>query len=176
MTWLVTIALTLLAFFGCERPATPRDLEQSFLERASSRGMLDVRLADTALSRGVHPAVREFARRVLADWAGQRQDLVNAALADELTLPRDLTEAEQTEYIHVAASRGEAFDQAYLAATIAAQREAIADCHEETRNFHSAVASWAAGALPEFERRLAAARLLADETPSAVRISAATPE
>jgi putative membrane protein len=176
MTRLVSVVLALLAFFDCQRPMTPHDVEQSFVDRAASAAMLDVRLADTALSHGNRAEVREFAQRVLAERSEAHQALTRAAENAQLELPPDLSEMHQVEYIRLATLRGDAFDSAYLASVIAAGESSVADCGQEMDHFHSEVSGWAAESLPGLERRIEAARALASERPPSVRISAATPE
>ncbi|HTO08771.1 MAG TPA: DUF4142 domain-containing protein [Myxococcota bacterium] len=177
MSWWLTVLLGVLAFVGCQRPTTPQEREQSFLDRAGSAGMLQARLADVALSHCVRREIYDHARHVLEDWTDARKALTRAARADDLELPSDLSEPHQEEYIRVAAARGPEFDQAYLLAAIEADAAAVADFREEKTSFRSETAKWAAAELPELERRLAAARrLAAQEESPAVRISAATSE
>jgi putative membrane protein len=164
MKWTLMAALSWLSAFSCSLAPAPQASEAAFVEQAASTGMLDVRLAYTALSHAASQEVRELAQRQLAEQGKAYEALSVAANRADLEMPLDMTAEHQSLYIRLAGLRGEEFDRAYLASMLTSDPGLIAQVRAESERSRTEVADWARETLPLLEKRLEHVRSLASET------------
>lgn len=157
-------ALGWLSALSCSLDRAPQASEAAFVEQAASIGMLDVRLAYTALSHAASQDVRDLAKRQLSEQGKTYEALSVAASRADLDMPVDMTAEHQSLYIHLAGLRGEDFDRAYLATMLTNDPALIAQVRAESERSRSEVGNWARETLPLLEKRLEHVRSLASET------------
>jgi putative membrane protein len=109
---------------GSPRTVAPSPVE--FLTKAAESGLAEVRLAELAQERAESAAVKQFARRMIADHSRANSELESIALSRNRAMPGQLDAAHQGTMDELQGKRGAAFDAAYMAAMHADHRKAIA--------------------------------------------------
>ena len=135
---------------------------QAFAEIAASSNMFEIESSQLALERATNDDVRAFAQHMIDDHTAAGEKMKAAAQADGTTLPAVLAEKEQAQLEKLRSVEGEAFDQAYLTAQVAAHDEAVALFDTfSTEGQESALRQFAAETLPTLEEHQTAVHELA---------------
>jgi putative membrane protein len=140
--------------------------DRVFIQRAGSRGLLQVKLGQLAEKKGTSPAVVEFGKRMVTDYSKANEELKAAAKGAGFPAPALLRQDQQIFDRFNGMGRS-SFDKAYMA-------QMVAHHSEEVRLFKGESASGrvqslkqlAARMLPEMEQRLS----LATETAGSVGV------
>ncbi len=102
-------ALLALQLSAAEAPTDP----SGFVNGATQAGLLEVQLAQMALTTSSNPAVKQFATRMVADHGAANLELAAIAKAKGITVPAAL-DAEHSKMMHALHGQtGKAFDTAY---------------------------------------------------------------
>src|SRR5688572_13709892 len=141
------------------------DLEDDteFAVAAAEGGMLEVQLAQLALTKATSPKVKEFAQSMVDDHSKANEELKSLAQTKNISLPATLSEKCQKDYNDLAEKSGADFDKAY-------SEFMVKDHKEDLNKFKKAadkaedgdIKSWAAGKVPVLEHHLAMAESLED--------------
>ncbi|HET9663693.1 MAG TPA: DUF4142 domain-containing protein, partial [Burkholderiales bacterium] len=135
---------------------------QEFLRRAAQGGIADVAAGKMAITRARTPEVRKFAETVIKEHRLTHQLLKALAANNHAVLPAAPT-PEQRETLRALQSKnGAEFEQAYVAAQIAAHEESIALLKAEIeRDRNIETKAFAKEMLPTLEAQLKKAYQLA---------------
>lgn len=135
--------------------------DASFITAATRGGMAEIRLAELAMRNGRSPAVKSFARKLLADHGGGNQELAALARRKEIATPEGIGAEYQGVYDDLAKLRGRAFDRAYAEAMVKDHQDDIREYQTEARDGTDPdVRAFAAKAVPMLEEHLRAAQAL----------------
>jgi len=139
---------------GEEMPQPITDPQQ-FADSASSSNMFEIQSSQIALDVSDNPDVLAFAEQMVADHTAAGDQMTQAAEADGITPAAGLEELHQAQLDELVDLDGEAFDEAYIAAQVAAHRAAVALFQSfSTDGEDGALKSFAAETLPTLEQHL----------------------
>ncbi len=99
---------------------------QNFAEMAAVSNMFEVMSSEAALEKASKDETKTFAQHMVDDHTKAAAEMKPAAEGEGVTLPSGLDEKHQAKLDELSAKDGEAFDQAYLEAQLAAHQEAVA--------------------------------------------------
>ncbi len=105
--------------------------DKQYAQAMASRGIMEIRLGQTALDKTEREDVKQVARRLIADYLSWNEGMAKAAKKLEITLPSELSGKEKAELDRISALSGPAFDQAYLKEVIRLQTKALSMSHHE---------------------------------------------
>ena len=146
--------------------------DSSFLQMAGSIGLLQAKLAKLAQSKASSPAVREFGKRMEADYAKVNDEL--AAGAKQAAYPAPLViRQHQQVYSRFDKAGTSSFDKKYMSQVVADQNAAVRLFqHEAEHGRIASVKELAAKLLPTLEEHVS----LATQTATSVgaEVTAAT--
>jgi putative membrane protein len=168
---LVAAAVTglFLSAAGGPAPAAaqqPKSLasDSVFIQKASSVGLLQVKLGQLAEKKGTSPAVVEFGKRMVTDYSKANEELKAAAKSAGFAAPVLLRQDQQTFDLFNRTGRS-SFDKAYMAEMVKQHREEVRLFQGESAGGRvQSLKQLAARMLPEMEQRLS----LATETAGSV--------
>ena len=98
--------------------------DSSFIQMAGSLGLLQAKLGKLAEDKGTSPAVRDFGKRMEADYAKANEELANAAKLAAYPKPVMLRQHQQTYERFLRMGRG-SFDKKYMAEMVADHNDAV---------------------------------------------------
>ena len=168
---LVAAAVTGLFLSVAGRPA-PAAAQQTkslasdsvFIQRASSVGLLQVKLGQLAEKKGTSPAVVEFGKRMVTDYSKANEEL-KAAAKEAAFLAPALLRQDQQVFDRFNGMGRSSFDKAYMAEMVKQHREVVQLFQgESTGGRVQSLKQLASRMLPEMEQRLG----LATETAGSV--------
>jgi putative membrane protein len=137
-----------------------------FIQRASSIGLLQVKLGQLAEKKGTSPAVVEFGKRMVADYSKANEQLKTAAKAAAFPAPILVRQDQQTFDLFNATGRS-SFDKRYMAEMVARHNEEVRLFQQESSGGRvQSLKQLASRMLPEMEQRLS----LATETARSVGV------
>ena len=168
---LIAAAVTGLFLSAAVGPAPaaaqqPKSLasDSVFIQRASSAGLLQVKLGQLVEKRGTSPAVVEFGKRMVSDYSKANEDLKAAAKAAGFAAPVLLRQDQQTFDLFSRTGRS-SFDKNYMAEMVKQHREEVRLFQGESAGGRvQSLKQLASRMLPEMEQRLS----LATETAGSV--------
>jgi putative membrane protein len=105
--------------------------DSSFIQMAGSVGLLQVKLGKLAEQKGSSPAVREFGKRMVADYSKANEELAAGAKQAAYPAPVLLRQHQQT-IDRLSRASGGSFDKKYMAAILSEQGEAVRVFQQET--------------------------------------------
>jgi putative membrane protein len=113
--------------------ATALASDSSFIQVASSLGLLQVKLGKLAEEKGSSTAVRDFGKRMVADYSKANEEL--AAGAKQSAYPRPvLLRPHQQIFIRVSGANRSSFDKSYMAEMVRQHDEAVRLYQDEAKN------------------------------------------
>ena len=133
------------------------DRDQKFLQDAAKGGMMEIRMGQMGLERGVSPAVKSLSQHLVNDHTAANKEL--AALANEkgAFLPGD--DAQMIASMPFATKSGDDFDKGFALQAVEDHRKAIAEFENETRTGTDPdIKNWATKSLPTLRAHLAEAQ------------------
>jgi putative membrane protein len=137
-----------------------------FIQRASSAGLLQVKLGQLAEKKGTSPAVVEFGKRMVTDYSKANEELKAAAKVAGFPAPALLRQDQQI-FDRFNGKGRSSFDKAYMAQMVAQQNEEVRLFKGESAGGRvQSLKQLAARMLPEMEQRLS----LATETAGSVGV------
>lgn len=137
---------------------------QQFADMASSSNTFEIESSRVALEKSTNDQVLAFAQHMIDDHTKAGQDMMAAAQSDGITPATALQPHHQSQLDELTGLEDEAFDEAYLAAQVAAHDEAVALFEAfSTNGEESALKSFAAETLPTLQEHRAEVGTLAGE-------------
>ena len=135
----------------------------AFAAAAASSNMFEIESSELALDKASSDDAKAFAQQMIDDHTAAGEKMKAAAEGDGVVPPAAMAEKEQAQLEKLQSAEGEAFDEAYLAAQVAAHDEAVALFTSFSESGQeSALRSFAAETLPALEEHQSAVRDLAD--------------
>jgi len=133
--------------------------DTDFAVQAADGGMLEVKAAELALSKGTSAKVKEFAQTIVADHSKANEELKTLAQQKNITLPDSLSEKNQKKYEDLAEESGADFDKAYCEFMVKDHKDDIDKFKKAADEAKDAdLKSWAAGKVPVLEHHLSLAQ------------------
>jgi putative membrane protein len=162
---LVAAAVTGLFLSAAVGPAPaaaqqPKSLasDSVFIQRASSVGLLQVKLGQLAEKKGTSPAVVEFGKRMVTDYSKANEELKAAAKVAGFPAPALLRQDQQIFDRFNGMGRS-SFDKAYMAEMVEHHSEEVRLFQRESAGGRvQSLKQLAARMLPDTEQRLSLAR------------------
>ena len=137
-----------------------------FIQRASSVGLLQVKLGQLAEKKGASPAVVEFGKRMVTDYSKANEEL-KAAAKEAAFLAPALLRQDQQIFDRFQGKGRSSFDKAYMAEMVEQHREEVRLFQGESAGGRvQSLKQLASRMLPEMEQRLS----LATETAGSVGV------
>ncbi|WP_276369384.1 DUF4142 domain-containing protein [Chryseolinea sp. H1M3-3] len=148
-----------------EQKLEDTDLEDDaeFAVSAAEGGMLEVQLAQLALTKATSPKVKEFAQSMVDDHSKANEELKSLAQSKNITLPTTLSEEKQKDYNDLAEKSGADFDKAYSEFMVKDHKDDVSKFKKAADNAEDGdIKSWAAAKVPVLEHHLSMAESLED--------------
>jgi putative membrane protein len=136
--------------------------DQTFVQKASSGGLAEVRAGQLATERAASAEVKQFGQQMVTDHTKANQELTTLAQAKHLPVATELDQKHQALAEKLATLQGAAFDRAYLAGQVADHAQTVRLFTTEAREGHDAeLKAFAAQTLPTLQEHLRMVRALA---------------
>lgn len=87
---------------------------QTFMEKAATSGMLEVKLGEMAQEKASAAEVKDFGKQIVAHHSQANDQLMALAQEKSITLPDSLTAKQQSDVDKLSKLSGDEFDQAYM--------------------------------------------------------------
>jgi putative membrane protein len=113
-----------------------------FARRAAEGGLAEVKLGQLAEEKGSSQDVKDFGKRMVADYTKANEELKDDAAKQKITLPSTMSRRDQMAYDHLSKLSGKAFDRAYARDMVRDHRIDAAEFLHEGKNGHQ---DWAKG-------------------------------
>jgi putative membrane protein len=128
-----------------------------FIQRASSVGLLQVKLGQLAEKKGTSPAVVEFGKRMVTDYSKANEEL-KAAAKEAAFLAPALLRQDQQIFDRFNGMGRSSFDKAYMAEMVRQHSDEVRLFQQESAGGRvQSLKQLAARMLPEMEQRLSLA-------------------
>jgi putative membrane protein len=138
------------------------DADSSFAMKAAAGGMAEVKMGQLAADKGSNDAVKAFGQRMVTDHSKAGDKLKDVAAKGGVTLPTDITKADQREYDKLSKLSGKDFDQAYAQAMVKDHMDDVAEFKKEAASGgDSSLKQFAADTLPTLQDHLKQAKEMA---------------
>jgi putative membrane protein len=116
--------------------------DADFLKAAMERQMAEVLIGELAARRAATSAMKQFAGRIVNDYARLNDELNRIAAFKGVRFPARLTSEDQAAYDFLSSLTGAEFDQTYADRTLVRRGAELAELQDEAAN----------GAHPEIKR------------------------
>jgi putative membrane protein len=147
--------------------------DSSFIQMAGSLGLLQARLGKLAEEKGTSPAVKDFGKRMVADYSKANEEL--AAGAKQAAYPAPVLLRQHQQVLdRFARTGGSSFDKKYMAEVVSEQSDAVRLFQQESEGGRVAsLKALASRMLPTLQQHMA----LATQTAGSVgaEVTAAAP-
>ncbi|HZY84641.1 MAG TPA: DUF4142 domain-containing protein [Gemmataceae bacterium] len=142
--------------------------DSTFVKKAASGGMLEVKLGQLAADKASNAAVRQFGQRMARDHTKANRQLMSILTAEGLTPPRAMLDKDVETFNHLAKLSGAAFDRAYMKHMVEDHKDDISLFQTEAKDGKDAkVKAFAEQTLPLLKEH----RQLAEDTYAKVKDS-----
>jgi putative membrane protein len=148
--------------------------DSSFIQMAGSLGLLQVKLGKLAEEKGSSPAVRDFGKRMVAEYSKANEELAAGAKQAAYPAPVLMRQHKQEVARFLGTGRG-SFDKNYMAEMVSHHGEAVKLFQRESESGRVAsLKQLASRMLPTLQQHMT----LATQTAGSVgaEVTAATPE
>lgn len=136
---------------------------EEFAAQAASSDMFEIRSSELAQDKSQSDEVRAFADQMIADHTAASEKLKAAAATSGVEVPAEMLDKHQSQVSELEGLDGEAFDDAYVEAQVAAHEEALALMQGYAENGDDeALKAHAAATAPVIEGHLGHVRDLAE--------------
>jgi putative membrane protein len=169
--------LLLSAAFGATRAAAQQvslASDSIFIQRASSVGLLQVKLGKLAQKKGSSTAVVEFGKRMVTDYSKANEEL--AAAAKQAAFPGPVLMREHQQIFNrINETRGSSFDKTYMSEMVKQHSDVVRLFQQESESGRvQSLKQLASRMLPALQQRLALATQTAGSV--GVNVAALSPE
>jgi putative membrane protein len=135
--------------------------DSTFVKKAASGGMAEVKLGQLAREKSSSSAVKDFGQRMQNDHSKANDQLKDVASKGHITLPSDLNKMDQATYDRLSKLSGTEFDRAYARDMVNDHEKDIAAFKNETRmGKNPDVQNFASQTLPTLEDHLKQAKAM----------------
>lgn len=129
--------------------------DADFAKEAAETGMLEVKLAELAKSKGVSMNVKNLADHLYKDHSAANEELKVIASKLNITLPAILSGKSQKKYDDLVMKNGDDFDKEYSDAMVKDHKDAIKLFEKESKSGkEEMLKTWAAGKLSTLNTHL----------------------
>lgn len=136
--------------------------DSTFVQKAASGGLMEVKLGELAQKNGNHGDVKQFGQRMATDHTKANEQLAAAAKKDGLTVPTTIAPKHQEKIDSLTALSGEAFDKAYMTLMLKDHTEDIRKFQQEADSGRAEnVRKVASATLPTLQEHLKLAQQVA---------------
>jgi putative membrane protein len=144
--------------------------DSTFIQTASSLGLLQVKLGNLAAKKGSSPAVVEYGRRMVADYSKANDTF--AAAAKQAAFPSPVLIRQHQQVFEQFQGLGRSsFDKAYMAEMVKEHGEEVELFQKESKDGRvQSLKQLASNMLPDLQQRLA----LATETARSIGVQVAS--
>jgi putative membrane protein len=138
--------------------------DSEFVVAAADGGMLEVQLAQLALTKATSPKVKEFAQTMVDDHSKANEELKSLAQTKNITLPSTISEEKQKDYNDLSEKSGNEFDKAYSDYMVKDHKDDVDKFKKAAEGAEDAdIKTWAANKVPVLEHHLSMAETMEDE-------------
>jgi putative membrane protein len=142
--------------------------DEKFAAEAASGGMAEVKLGQLAEQKGSSASVKTFGRRMVTDHTKAGDELKNVAQEQGITLPDNISKADQLTYDRLAKLNGAQFDSAYAQAMLKDHQADVAAFEKQAASgSNAALKQFASRTLPTLKDHLKMAQELSQSTSAA---------
>jgi putative membrane protein len=147
------IAITALcSAFLCGAQTNSKD--EKFVKCAAEGGLMEVKLAQLALTHASTPRVKELGQAMLTDHMKTNEELKNNAGVYITQLPVEINGKDQRKYDELARKSGTDFDKAYTKLMVKDHKHDLCVFKKEAKKGSEPFKSWAASKVPVLESHL----------------------
>jgi len=167
--------LVILAAPAAAQSQTSSADDSTFVAKASSGGLAEVKLGTLALRKASDPSVKQFGRRMVTDHSKANKQLLAVARQAGFKPKTTMLPEHQAMADSLSDQSGKSFDQAYMTAMLKDHQEDVELFRQESQSGSSPqLKAFAAKTLPTLEQHLnmaqkAAAKVGADTSASGTR-------
>ncbi|HEX5170407.1 MAG TPA: DUF4142 domain-containing protein [Cyclobacteriaceae bacterium] len=137
---------------------TGREDDVQFAMDAADGGMLEVKLAQLALTNGASSEVKNFAQTMINDHTKANEELKTLAESKGIVLPTTLSDENQKDYTDLSEKKGADFDKAYCDFMVKDHKDDIDEFKKEAEKGNDPeIKDWASGKVPTLENHLSMA-------------------
>ena len=111
--------------------------DQQLVAQVASSNVLEVRLGQTAHTRGANVAVREFGQRMVNEHSALQKQWMDVAKKSAIPFKADLSPSQVQEFERLNALSGAEFDRAYMDAMVQGHRTKLGSLQSERSASHS---------------------------------------
>ncbi len=173
MTRHLLLAVCALALSACGQQATTVDTAESeqslpgaqqqagisaaeFIQTAAASDAFEIQSSELAAQRGQRQEVKDFAGQMVTAHRQTTQELTQLASTNNLATPApQLNQTQQSSLDNLRNQSGEAFDDAYLDAQVAAHENAVRAFEQYAANGEAGpLRDWAQRTLPNLRQHL----------------------
>jgi putative membrane protein len=142
-------------------PTPARTDDKKFLKEAAMSGQAEVQLGQMAEQKASSEAVKEFARRMVADHTKANEQLKQVASRANVEVPDQVKGKEEATIKKLDKLSGADFDKAYIKDQLKDHKQAVNEFKSEAENGTiPAVKEFASQTLPTLEQHLELAKNL----------------
>lgn len=143
--------------------------DKQYAQGIAMRGMMEVRLGETALEKTDRADVKAVAHRLVTDYLAWNEGINKAARKLGIAMPSDLDEKAKASVDRISALSGPAFDRAYLKEVIHLQTKALTMSHQEASEAAvSGFRHWAGVTVPAIQEQVSLAQKALDGSPTEI--------
>jgi len=133
--------------------------DATFVKKAASGGMAEVKLGKLAQEKGSSSAVKEFGKRMETDHSKAGEELREVASKNHIALPEDMDKTDQATYDHLSKLSGAEFDRVYAQHMVTDHEEDTEEFkNEASRGKNADIKGFASRTLPTLQDHLRQAR------------------
>jgi putative membrane protein len=139
--------------------ASASTADRSFVAKAASGGMAEVKLGKLAEEKGSSQSAKDFGKGMVEDHSKTGDQLKEVAKEENIDLPSDLNTTDQAQYDRLSKLSGAAFDRAYAKAMVDDHTKDVSEFqHEGKTGKDDAIKEFASKTTPTLEDHLKQAR------------------
>jgi putative membrane protein len=135
------------------------EVDATFVKKAASGGIAEVKLGELAEENGSSSAVKEFGKRMEKDHSKAGDQLKQVASKNNIAVPKGMDKKDQATYDHLSKLSGAEFDQVYAQHMVTDHEQDIEDFKNEASTGENPdVKRFASSTLPILQDHLRQAR------------------
>lgn len=151
----LAIGAALITISAAQVMAQTSPADRTFATKAAAGGLAEVSLGQLAIQNAGSPAVRQFGQQMVTDHTKANEELQQIAKQQDLTLPAKPEAADSATEERLRASKGNAFDVAYMRDMVQDHQKDVADFKQEaTTGKDTALKAFAQKYLPVLQHHL----------------------
>lgn len=143
---------------------TTKTDKDSFIMKAASGGLMEVKLGEYAEKNAATKAVKDFGRRMVKDHSKANAELKALAAKKDITLPTELNEDHQKMWDDLTKKTGKDFDKEYMSQMVDDHETDVKEFQDASENEKDAdLKTWAGKTLPVLKQHLELAKNVKDK-------------